>query len=82
MGRPLIATRSVGCMEVIDDKVTGLLCQPRDSQDLADKMVEFINLTRVERQKMGKAGRVKVEREFDEESVIARYLHAIQGCLC
>lgn len=82
MGRPLIATRSVGCMEVIDEKVTGLLCQPRDSQDLADKMVEFINLTRVERQKMGKAGREKVEREFDEESVIGRYLQAIRGCLC
>ena len=81
MGRPLIAARSVGCMEVIDDKVTGLLCQPRDSQDLADKMIQFIRLTGEQRKRMAEAGRMKVEREFDEEYVISRYLHAIQECL-
>ena len=81
MGRPLIAARSVGCVDVVDDKVTGLLCRPRDSQDLADKMIQFIRLTGEQRKKMAEAGRKKVEREFDEEYVIRRYLHAIQGCL-
>ena len=28
MGRPIITTDSVGCREVVDDRVNGLLCRP------------------------------------------------------
>ena len=77
MGRPIITTNSVGCREVVDDGVNGFLCQPQDAQDLAEKMERFIALSSSERAEMGRRGREKIEREFDEKIVIAKYVNAL-----
>jgi glycosyltransferase involved in cell wall biosynthesis len=77
MGRPVIATSSVGCVETVDDRVTGLLCRVRDASDLAAKMLEMISFGPARRAEMGLKGRNKVEQEFDEQIVIARYLEVI-----
>ena len=77
IGRPVLAAASVGCVDVVEDRITGFLCHPRDTKDLASKMVEFIHTSPDQRKNMGLAGRKKVEAEFDEEIVIKRYLSAI-----
>jgi glycosyltransferase involved in cell wall biosynthesis len=79
MNRPIITTNSVGCREVVDDGVNGYLCLPKDSNDLARKMVQMIALTSDERKQMGAQGRKKVEREFDERVVISRYFSVISA---
>ena len=81
MGRPIITTDAVGCREVVDDGVNGLLCRPKDSADLADKMARMIDMPHAEREAMGLRGREKVEREFDEKIVIDKYLRAIKVAL-
>ena len=78
MGRPIITTDAVGCREVVADGVNGFLCQVRDADDLADKMEQMIGLSADERTEMGKRGREKVEREFDEQLVIDAYLRTIR----
>ena len=78
MGRPIITTDSVGCREVVDDGKNGYLCKPRDATDLADKMNRMLKLTSEQRQQMSLYGRHKMEREFDEEIVIKKYLDAIR----
>ena len=78
MGRPLITTDAVGCREVVEDGVNGLLCRVRDADDVADKMEQMIALSADERTEMGRRGREKVEREFDERFVIEAYLRAIR----
>lgn len=80
IGRPIITTDAVGCREVVDDGVNGYLCCPRDADDLADKMRRVVVLLPAEREAMGRWGREKVEREFDERIVIGKYLEAIE-CL-
>jgi glycosyltransferase involved in cell wall biosynthesis len=77
MGRPIITTDAVGCREVVDDGVNGYLCKVRDASDLADKMQQFIALSQEQRAEMGRRGREKVEREFDEKIVIDKYLATI-----
>lgn len=77
MGLPIITTDSVGCREAIDDGVTGLMCQPRDADDLARCMRQMVNMPESERHAMGQRGREKMVREFDEKIVIDRYLEAI-----
>jgi glycosyltransferase involved in cell wall biosynthesis len=77
MGRPIIAADAVGCREVVDDGVNGFLCRPRDAADLARKMERMIALSPEERAEMGLRGREKMEREFDERTVIRKYLEAI-----
>ncbi|MBZ0094081.1 MAG: glycosyltransferase, partial [Sulfuricella sp.] len=78
MGRPIITTDAVGCREVVADGVNGFLCQVRDANDLADKMEQMIGLSADKRTEMGKRGREKVEREFDEQLVIDAYLRTIR----
>jgi len=81
MGRPLITTNAVGCREVVDDGHNGYLCKVRDAADLAAKMEQMLSLTYEERQAMGLRGRAKMEREFDEQIVIRKYLAAIEEVL-
>jgi glycosyltransferase involved in cell wall biosynthesis len=77
MGKAIIATDVVGCREVVEDGVNGYLCKPMDSGDLASKMEELVKLTPEARHEMGRKGREKIEREFDEKIVIGKYLEAI-----
>ena len=76
-GRPVIATRVPGCQDVVDDGITGLLCRPRDSQDLVEKMQMMLSFSVNERQRMGRCGRQRIEREFDERIVVGHYLQVI-----
>jgi glycosyltransferase involved in cell wall biosynthesis len=79
MARPLVATDAVGCREVVEDGVNGYLCRVKDADDLAEKMERMIGLSADERTAMGRRGREKVEREFDERFVIDAYLKAIRA---
>lgn len=77
MARPIITSDSVGCREAVDDGETGFLCRPRDTDDLADKMRLIMDLPHDARETMGKMGRKKMERQFDETIVIKRYLDVV-----
>jgi glycosyltransferase involved in cell wall biosynthesis len=79
MARPVIAADVAGCRQVVEHGRTGFLCGVRDSRDLAEKMLQMIELPLSERRSMGIEGRRKMEREFDEKLVIDRYLQALQG---
>ena len=77
MARPIITTDVEGCREVVDDGINGLLCQVRNRKDLAKKMSRMLSLPAEERDQMGRAGRAKMERQFDEQIVIDRYLSVL-----
>ena len=77
MARPAVATRVPGCTAVVDDGVTGLLCEARDARSLADAMARFAALDIDAQRRMGLAARAKMEREFAVDIVIARYRRAI-----
>jgi glycosyltransferase involved in cell wall biosynthesis len=79
MGKPLVATDVPGVRDVIDEGVTGFLCKVRSARSLADAMLKMVRLPRGEREKMGAAGRLKVEREFSQTIVIQSYLAALAG---
>jgi len=78
MGLPVIATDVTGCREIVEHGVTGLLCQPENSDDLADKLMQFLSLSREERLQMGLSGRKKIMEQFDEHIVYRHYLRVIK----
>lgn len=78
MARPIITTDAVGCREVVEDGVNGFLCEPRNASDLGEKMARMVALSHDERLEMGRRGREKMVREFDEQIVIDKYLQAIR----
>jgi glycosyltransferase involved in cell wall biosynthesis len=73
MGRPLVATNVPGCREVVLHGLNGLLCRPRDSQDLADQMQAILQMPAEQLAQMGQASRHWVEERFDEKLVIEAY---------
>ena len=73
MGRPLIASDAVGCRDAVDNGVNGFLARVGDAADLAAQIARFVALGETERQAMGRASRVKVERGFDERIVVDTY---------
>ena len=77
MERPIVTTDAVGCRDVVEHGLNGLICRARDADDLANKMEDMINLTPASRQAMGRQGRLMVERQFDEQIVIDKYFKAI-----
>lgn len=78
--RPIITTNRSGCREVIDDGVNGYVVRERDSADLIEKIERFLSLSGEERREMGLRGREKVEREFDRNIVVNKYLKEIDIC--
>jgi glycosyltransferase involved in cell wall biosynthesis len=77
MARPLITTDVTGCRDIVEDGVNGFLCKVKSGPDLAEKMIQMMNLSVVEREVMGKKGREKMIRQFDKKLVIQMYLQAI-----
>ena len=78
MERPCISTKVTGCKEIIDDEVTGYLCNVADSKDLADKMKLMLAIPEEKRIELGKNARKKVMKEFDKKMVIDAYLDALK----
>lgn len=72
--RPIITTNRAGCREVVEDGVNGFICNQNDTQDLIRQIEKFLELSWTERKSMGLAGRRKVEKEFDRQIVIEKYL--------
>ena len=81
MGKPIITSNVVGCKEVVEHGVNGFICEVKNAQDLALKMREMLVLSEDQRTLMGQNGRLKMEKEFDEQIVIQKYLKAIDFAL-
>lgn len=78
MGRICIASDINGSRDVIDHGITGFLFKKGDADDLTHKVELFIGLSNEEKSAMGLAGRKKVEREFDRQIVVSKYLKEIE----
>ena len=81
MAKPIITTNVVGCKEVVEHGINGFLCEVKNAQDLALKMKEMLTLPVDQRELMGQNGRLKMEKGFDENIVIQKYLQAIDLAL-
>ena len=81
MGRPLIASNVPGCKEIIEDGINGYLCAPKNSNDLELQMLKMLKLEERQRYIMGKEGRAKVEKIYDQNIVFEKYQREIQNCL-
>ncbi|RBI83317.1 glycosyltransferase family 1 protein [Rhodosalinus halophilus] len=77
MARPLVATDVPGCRAVVDPGHNGLLCEVRDAASLAQACRDLIAAGPDRRAEMGRNGREKMAREFDQRLVIEAYRRAL-----
>ena len=78
MGRPIITTCVPGCKDVVVDGYSGLLCRAKDADDLAAKMVNFLDLSSDTWVQYGKRGRELVKEKFSIEDVNNCYLNVVK----
>lgn len=79
MGRVCIGSKIHGTTDVIDDGVTGFLFENKNSHNLAGAMEKVILMSNNERIAMGIVGRKKVERVFDRNIVIKKYIDEVDN---
>ena len=73
MARPIIASDVPGCREVVEDSKTGYLCKARDKKDLMRCVNDFMTLQHEEKALMGRLGREKMVKSFDDSIVKKAY---------
>lgn len=76
--RPCMASDINGCKEGIDDEKTGFVFKVKSSAAIVEKVEVFLSLSNEERMAMGKAGRKKMEREFDRRIVTKAYMDVVK----
>lgn len=77
MGRPVITSNIPGCKEAVQEGVSGLLCEPKDSDSLYEAMKRFLNLPPETQAQMGRAGRAHMEAVFDKKKVVMETVKAL-----
>tara|TARA_B100000579_G_scaffold436637_1_gene463257 strand:+ start:8630 stop:9685 length:1056 start_codon:yes stop_codon:yes gene_type:complete len=79
IGRPIICSDVPGCREIVKDSYNGILCNPKDTNSLYDKIKLFINLDEKTIFKMITNSRKIVESKFDYKKVNDFYLKIIRN---
>jgi glycosyltransferase involved in cell wall biosynthesis len=79
-GRPVVTTDVPGCREVVSHGVNGFLVQPRDSHALAEALINLISDKSL-RERMGRLGRERAEKEFSSEIIIGQTLCVYESML-
>lgn len=69
-GRPVITSNIHGCLEAVEDGVTGFLCEKQNAESLYEAMKRFCGLPIEQRETMGLAGRKRMEAVFDKRKVV------------
>lgn len=80
VGRPIVTTDAIGCKDCVDEGINGFKVPVKDSKALALALEKLI-LDSSLRTRMGLAGRIKAEREFNVEDVIRRHLNIYNSLL-
>lgn len=78
-GRPVITSNIHGCLEAVEDGVTGYLVQKGNQDDLYRTMKKFLALSYDQRRSMGAAGRKRMEHLFDKQQVVNRTCGVLFG---
>jgi glycosyltransferase involved in cell wall biosynthesis len=68
LGKPVIATRAGGPLEIVEDGITGLLVPPSDAQALSAAMIQVL-ADRAAAAEMGRLGKARFEAQFTDRKM-------------
>lgn len=76
-GRPVITSNIHGCLEAVEDGVTGFLCEKQNAESLYQVMKGFCELSQEEKRNLGRHGRERMEKYFDKTLVVRNTIRAM-----
>jgi glycosyltransferase involved in cell wall biosynthesis len=68
-GKPVVATAVSGTPEVVTDGETGFLVEPKNADQLAERITRLIEDPSL-RDRMGRAARIRVKEKFSAATMI------------
>ncbi len=71
---PVVSTRSDGALELIEHGQTGLLCEGKNPQDLAERLQEMLEAPAAARQAMAAAGNARLQAHYGQATIVQQYL--------
>ena len=80
MGKALLARNTGPVPEIIRDLETGLLCDPLNPRDIADKTIKVLQNSNL-RLKLGHEARRDVETRFSIDKILAQNIKFYQNLL-
>jgi len=78
-GRAVLASKIPGCQETFDEGVTGFGFEMQDVESLRLAIEKFATLSLAQKREMGKAGREKMETQFNRQIVVDKYLEQVNS---
>lgn len=79
-GKPIVSTRRGGPSETVINGETGFLVDAGDSAALAERVVRLLRDPAL-RQRMGEAGRARVEAHFSAQAMAERFSAVLEGVM-
>ncbi|MBN1796608.1 MAG: glycosyltransferase family 4 protein [Sedimentisphaerales bacterium] len=76
---PVISTKITGCVDAVEDNVTGLLVDVDDVEQLSDAMLKLVNDSEL-RCTLGKNGRQRARDLFDSRRLVTSHISLYQNC--
>ncbi|MCX5678399.1 MAG: lipopolysaccharide heptosyltransferase II [Candidatus Omnitrophica bacterium] len=73
IGVPVVATNVGGVVDIVENEETGLLCEPQNPRDMADKILKLYRDNELARRMVIKA-RKRVEEDFNSDKMMQRTL--------
>jgi glycosyltransferase involved in cell wall biosynthesis len=80
VGRPTIYSQSGPGPEVIEDGISGLLCNPHEPGDIAEKIMLLLEQPELA-SRLGASARKRVLEQFDKRRWIVRNAEFLSGCI-
>lgn len=77
-GRPVITSNIHGCLEAVEEGVTGYLSERQNTDDLYRAMKQFMRLPYEQRKAMGLAGHERMKEVFDKKKVVDETIEEIE----
>jgi L-malate glycosyltransferase len=71
---PVVSTRSDGALELIEDGVTGLLCDCKDAAGMAAAIRQTLGATESDRGAMASAGNARLHQHYGQPIIVEAYL--------
>ena len=76
-GNAIITTNHSGCRETVIEDVSGYIVPVKNTNLLIKKIIQYLDLSPIQKKEMGIQGRQHIEKNFDRKVVVNEYLKAI-----
>ena len=78
-GKPVLASNIPGCQETFEEGITGFGFESKNAQSLCEAIEKFLALPYAQKREMGKTSRQKIEKQFNRQIVVDKYLEQINS---